>query len=36
LFVTRKTVETHPSHVYRKLDISSRGQLTRALAQQKA
>jgi DNA-binding CsgD family transcriptional regulator len=32
LFVTRKTVETHLGHVYRKLDISGRGQLGRALA----
>jgi DNA-binding CsgD family transcriptional regulator len=31
LFVTRKTVETHLGHVYRKLDISSRGELSRAL-----
>jgi DNA-binding CsgD family transcriptional regulator len=31
LFVTRKTVETHLGHVYRKLDISGRGQLGRAL-----
>jgi DNA-binding CsgD family transcriptional regulator len=32
LFVTRKTVETHLGHVYRKLDISGRGELRRALA----
>jgi DNA-binding CsgD family transcriptional regulator len=32
LFVTRKTVETHLGHVYRKLDISGRAQLARALA----
>jgi DNA-binding CsgD family transcriptional regulator len=32
LFVTRKTVETHLGHVYRKLDISGRGQLGGALA----
>ncbi len=32
LFVTRKTVETHLGHVYRKLGIQSRGQLGRALA----
>jgi len=31
LFVTRKTVETHLGHVYRKLDISGRGQLGPAL-----
>ena len=30
LFVTRKTVETHLGHVYRKLDISGRGELDRA------
>jgi DNA-binding CsgD family transcriptional regulator len=34
LFVTRKTVETHLSHVYRKLDVSGRRQLGRALAEQ--
>jgi DNA-binding CsgD family transcriptional regulator len=32
LFVTRKTVETHLGHVYRKLDIGGRGELPRALA----
>ncbi len=32
LFVTRKTVETHLASVYRKLDISGRGRLPRALA----
>ena len=32
LFVTRKTVETHLGHVYRKLDISGRAQLPLALA----
>jgi DNA-binding CsgD family transcriptional regulator len=32
LFVTRKTVETHLGHVYRKLGISGRGELGRALA----
>jgi len=31
LFVTRKTVETHLGHVYRKLDISGRGELAGAL-----
>jgi DNA-binding CsgD family transcriptional regulator len=31
LFVTRKTVETHLGHVYRKLDISGRGELAEAL-----
>jgi DNA-binding CsgD family transcriptional regulator len=35
LFVTRKTVETHLGHVYRKLDISGRGELGRALADEK-
>lgn len=34
LFVTRKTVETHLGHVYRKLDVSGRGQLGRALGEQ--
>jgi DNA-binding CsgD family transcriptional regulator len=33
LFVTRKTVETHLGHVYRKLDIPGRGALGRALAE---
>ena len=32
LFVTRKTVETHLGSVYRKLDVSGRGRLRRALA----
>jgi DNA-binding CsgD family transcriptional regulator len=32
LFVTRKTVETHLGHVYRKLDIGGRGELPQALA----
>jgi DNA-binding CsgD family transcriptional regulator len=31
LFVTRKTVETHLGHVYRKLDIAGRGELSDAL-----
>jgi DNA-binding CsgD family transcriptional regulator len=31
LFVTRKTVETHLGRVYRKLDISGRGDLARVL-----
>jgi DNA-binding CsgD family transcriptional regulator len=31
LFVTRKTVETHLGHVYRKLDIAGRRDLPRAL-----
>jgi DNA-binding CsgD family transcriptional regulator len=34
LFVTRKTVETHLGRVYRKLDISGRGELPRALAEE--
>jgi DNA-binding CsgD family transcriptional regulator len=34
LFVTRKTVETHLGRVYRKLDISGRGDLPRVLAQE--
>jgi DNA-binding CsgD family transcriptional regulator len=33
LFVTRKTVETHLGHVYRKLGISGRAELGRALAE---
>jgi DNA-binding CsgD family transcriptional regulator len=32
LFVTRKTVETHLGHVYRKLDIGGRGELPEALS----
>jgi ATP/maltotriose-dependent transcriptional regulator MalT len=32
LFVTRKTVETHLGHVYRKLGIAGRGELGHALA----
>jgi DNA-binding CsgD family transcriptional regulator len=32
LFVTRKTVETHLGHVYRKLDIAGRTQLRAVLA----
>ena len=35
LFVTRKTVETHLGRVYRKLDISGRGELTAVLAEPK-
>jgi DNA-binding CsgD family transcriptional regulator len=31
LFVTEKTVETHPGRVFRKLDISSRRRLDDAL-----
>jgi DNA-binding CsgD family transcriptional regulator len=31
LFVTRKTVETHLGHVYRKLGIAGRGELAHAL-----
>lgn len=31
LFVTRKTVETHLGHIYRKLDVSGRGELAAAL-----
>ena len=34
LFVTRKTVETHLGQVYRKLGISGRGELGRALGNQ--
>ena len=33
LFVTPKTVETHLSHVYRKLEIQARSQLPRAISQ---
>jgi DNA-binding NarL/FixJ family response regulator len=32
LYVTPKTIEVHLSSVYRKLDITSRRQLARALA----
>ena len=32
LFVTRKTVETHLGHIYAKLDIAGRAELSRALA----
>jgi DNA-binding CsgD family transcriptional regulator len=32
LFVTRKTIETHLGHIYAKLGIASRAELTRALA----
>jgi DNA-binding CsgD family transcriptional regulator len=31
LYVTRKTVETHLGHVHRKLGISGRGRLARAM-----
>lgn len=34
LFVTRKTIETHLGHIYSKLEISGRAELTRALAQE--
>jgi DNA-binding CsgD family transcriptional regulator len=33
LFVTRKTVETHLGHVYRKLAVSGRGELGRAMTE---
>ncbi|HWC26208.1 MAG TPA: helix-turn-helix transcriptional regulator, partial [Solirubrobacteraceae bacterium] len=33
LFVSTRTVETHLAHAYRKLDISSRGELSRALVE---
>ena len=33
LFVTRKTVETHLGHVYRKLGVTGRGKLARAMAE---
>lgn len=36
LFVTRKTVETHLGHIYRKLDIASRGELAGALGREAA
>jgi DNA-binding NarL/FixJ family response regulator len=36
LFVTRKTVETHLSRAYRKLDISTRGELPRVLSEEKS
>jgi DNA-binding NarL/FixJ family response regulator len=32
MFVSRKTVEYHLSHIYRKLDIHSRAELTRLFA----
>jgi DNA-binding CsgD family transcriptional regulator len=34
LFITRKTVESHLEHVFRKLDVHARGQLQQALAAQ--
>jgi len=34
LFVTRKTVETHLGHVYRKLNVRGRQQLSGALAEE--
>jgi DNA-binding NarL/FixJ family response regulator len=33
LFVTPKTVETHLSHVYRKLEIQARSQLPGAMSE---
>jgi DNA-binding CsgD family transcriptional regulator len=36
LYVTRKTVETHLGHVYRKLGISGRGRLARAMTDSSA
>jgi DNA-binding CsgD family transcriptional regulator len=33
LFVTPKTVEFHLRHVFQKLDITSRGELAKALSQ---
>jgi DNA-binding CsgD family transcriptional regulator len=33
LYVTRKTVETHLGHVYRKLGVTGRGKLARAMAE---
>jgi DNA-binding CsgD family transcriptional regulator len=31
LYVTRRTVETHLTHVFQKLDVSNRGELERVL-----
>jgi DNA-binding CsgD family transcriptional regulator len=31
LFMSRRTVESHLSHIYRKLDVRSRTELSRAL-----
>ncbi len=36
VYVSRKTVEANLARVYRKLDISSRAQLSRALEEQRA
>jgi DNA-binding CsgD family transcriptional regulator len=33
LFISLRTVETHLGHAYRKLDITSRGELSQALAE---
>ena len=34
LFVTRKTIESHLDHIFRKLGIHARGELARALPAQ--
>jgi DNA-binding CsgD family transcriptional regulator len=36
MFISRKTVEYHLAHIYRKLDIHSRGELTRLFAENAA